>query len=179
VARRANCKTARDIVLGVKLGFRRPVGLAQWVAFVVVGLVAIWIFGVSLLMVLAETPSPFPVIEITRQQPYVDFIGRECRIVADVRATAWNDFPDKAKILRVTLMPSPGVKNRFVSSVTPLKLGQRVQIVSAWQQLGLFGFNRHYVVSVPGAGLPDGIPVTMYMSADGVPDPRVCEPVDK
>src|SRR4051812_50064740 len=80
-------QTAHDIALGVKLGFRRPVGLAQWVASVAVGLVAIWIFGISLLMVLAETPSPFPVTEIPRQQPYVDFIGRECRIVADVRAT--------------------------------------------------------------------------------------------
>jgi TonB family protein len=48
-----------------------------------------------------------------------------------------------------------------------------------WQQFGLVGFNRHYVVSVPGAGLPDVIPITVYMNADGVPDPRVCEPVDK
>ena len=123
------------MVPAVTLGFRRPVGLAQWVALAVGGLVAIWIFATSLLMVLAETPSPFPVTEITRQQPYVDFIGRECRVVADVRATAWNDFPDKAKILKVSLMPPPGVKNRFVSSVTPLKLSQRVRIVSAWQQL--------------------------------------------
>ena len=50
---------------------------------------------------------------------------------------------------------------------------------SARQQFGLVGFNRHYVVAVPGAGLPDGIPVTMFMNADGVPVPLVCEPVAK
>jgi hypothetical protein len=60
-----------------------------------------------------------------------------------------------------------------------LEASQTVLIVSAWLQFGLVGFNRHYVVVVPGAGLPDGIPVKMYMNADGVPDPRVCEPVDQ
>jgi hypothetical protein len=179
VVRRSCRKPCMISSPAVKLGIRRPVGLAQWVALAVGGLFAVWIFTVSLLMVLAETPSPFPVTEITKQKPYADFVGRECRVVADVRATAWNDFPDKAKILEISLMPPPGVKNRFVSYVTPLKPDQRVRIVSAWQQFGLVGFNRHYVVSVPDAGLPDGIPITMYMNADGVPDPRVCEPMNK
>jgi hypothetical protein len=122
--------------------------------------------------------SPRPT-EITRRKPYIDFVGRECRVVTNVRAIAWNDYPDKAKILEITLTGPPGVKNRFVSYATPLKPGQTVRIVSAWQQFTLVGYNRHYAVSVPGAGLPDGIPITMYMNADGVPDSRVCEPVDK
>ena len=138
-----------------------------------------WIFAVVLLMVLAESPSPFPVTEITQREPYADFVGRECRVVAHALATAWNDFPDKTKILEITLMAPPGIKNRFVSYATHLKPDQRARIVSAWQQFALYGYNRHYVVSVPGAGLPDGIPVWLYMNGDGVPDPQVCEPVDK
>ena len=122
--------------------------------------------------------SPRPT-EITRRKPYIDFAGRECRVVTDVRAIAWNDYPDKAKILEITLMGPPGFKNRFVSYATPLKPGQAVRIVSAWQVFTLVGYKRHYAVSVPGAGLPDGIPITMHMNADGVPDPGVCEPVDK
>ena len=43
----------------------------------------------------------------------------------------------------------------------------------------MFGFHRHYVVSVPGAGLPNGIPVTMDVEADGVPDSRIYEPMNK
>jgi hypothetical protein len=58
-----------------------------------------------------------------------------------------------------------------------LKPGQRVRIVSAWRQFALVEFARHYVVSVPGAELPDRIPVKMYVSSDGVPDPLVYEPV--
>ena len=145
------------------------------------GLAAVPVLFIILAMALAMggTPSPFPITEITHQKLYVEFVGRECRLVADVRAIAWNDFPDKAKILSISLMSPPWVKNRFVSYATPLTPGQRVRIVSAWQQFTLVGFSKHYVVSVPDAGLPDGIPVTMYMDGDGVPDPRVCEPVDK
>jgi hypothetical protein len=54
-----------------------------------------------------------------------------------------------------------------------------VRIVSAWRQFALVEFTRHYVVSVPGAELPDGIPVTMNVQSDGVPDSRVYEPIDK
>jgi hypothetical protein len=117
----------------VKLGIRRPVGLVQWAALVAYGLLAAAILFVVLAMALAMggTPSPFPVTEITHWKPYVDFIGRECGVVADVRAIAWNDLPDKAKVLSISLMSPPGVKNRFVSYVTPLKPGQRVRIVSA------------------------------------------------
>jgi hypothetical protein len=153
--------------------------VAKWVALTAGGLLAVGVFLPVLGMILMETPDPFPITQVTHRKPYMDFIGRECRVVADVRATAWNDFPDKAKILSIALYGPPGVRNRYVSYVTPLKQGQTVRIVSAWRQFALFGFHRHYVVLVPGAGLPDGIPVTMYMNADGVPDPRVCEPVDK
>jgi len=76
-------------------------------------------------------------------------------------------------------MSPPVVRNRFVSYETFLKPGQRIRIVSAWRQFALLGFHRHYFVSVPGAGLPNGIPVTMDVEADGVPDPRVYEPMNK
>ena len=149
-------------------------GLAKWVALAVAGLLALGIvWGI------AGYASPFPVVEITHQKPYADFVGREYRVVGDVRAIAWNDFPDKASILEISLMPSPTVRNRFVSSETRLKPGQMVRIVSAWRQFALVEFTRHYVVSVPGAELPEGIPVTMTVTSDGVPDSRVYEPIDK
>lgn len=95
--------------------------IAKWVALVACGLLAVSILLIVLAMILAETRDPFPVTEITHQKPYVDFVGRECRVVADVRATAWNDFPNKGKILSIALSGPPGVRNRFVSYVTPLK----------------------------------------------------------
>lgn len=60
----------------------------------------------------------------------------------------------------------------------PLKTGQRIRIVSAWRHLILFGFHRYYVVLVPGAGLPEGVDITIYMYSDGVPDPLVYELID-
>ena len=97
--------------------------------------------------------------------------------MSDVSAYAWNDFPDKEKILSITLMSPPGVRNRFVSYVTPIKRGQRVHIVSAWRRIELFGFSRRYVVLLPGAGLPDGVDITMDVTPDGVPHPLVYEPI--
>src|SRR6476646_1246351 len=68
---------------------------------------------------------PIPETEVTNQKPYANYIGREYRVVGTVSAYAWNDFPDKNRILSVTLTPPPGTRNRFVSSVTPLRTGQR------------------------------------------------------
>ena len=55
----------------------------------------------------------------------------EYRIVGDVSAYAWNDFPDRDKILSVTLTPPPGTRNRFVSYVIPMARGQRIRILKA------------------------------------------------
>jgi hypothetical protein len=67
-------------------------------------------------------------------------------------------------------MPPPSVRNRFVSYRTRLKVGQTLRILSAKAR---FLSPKDYVVSVPGAGLPDGIPITIRMNSDGTPDPRV------
>ena len=144
--------------------------LVKWVVFAIFGLLMLAMSGIR---------SPFPDTEVTHQKPYADFVGREYYVASDVSAYAWNDFPDKEKILSVTLMSPPGVRNRFVSYVTPLKPGQRVRIVSAWRRFVLFGFSRRYVVLLPGAGLPEDVEITMRVNSDGVPDPLVYEPIDK
>jgi hypothetical protein len=147
---------------------RLAVRLAKWVAFA---------FVASLMLAMSGTLSPFPDTEVTHQIPYADFIGHEYRVVSKLSAYAWNDFPDKDKILSITLISPPGVHNRFVSSVTPLKEGQRVRIISAWRHFAMFGFNRYYVVQLPGAGLPEGIDIEVGMNSDGFLDPLVYEPI--
>jgi hypothetical protein len=146
--------------------------VTKWLVLVAGGLlVLVIVLGVG------GIRSPFPPTEITQQKPYADFVGREYRVVSGVSAYAWNDFPDKAKILSVSLMPPPGVRNRFVSYVTLLQPGQRVRIVRAWRHIILFGFTKYYVVLVPGAGLPEGIRITMEVNSDGIPDRRFYEPI--
>lgn len=147
---------------------------ARWAAFAACGLLVL-----GIIMGLGGMASPFPDTDITHQKPYADFVGREYRVTGDVNAYAWNDFPDKAKILSISPMPPPGVRNRFVSYVTPLQKGQTVRIVSAWRHFALLEIAKYYVVSAPGAGLPEGIPITMAVNSDGIPDPRVYEPVGR
>ena len=117
--------------------------------------------------------------EVTHQKPYSDFVGREYRVIEDISACAWNDFPDKAKILSITLDPPPCTRNRFVSSATPLQKGQRIRILSAWRSYPLFNTDTRYAVAVPDAALPDGVRITMRVASDGVPDRRFYEPIDK
>ena len=147
------------------------VAVAKRVVIAAFGLLAL-----AIVLSVAGVRSPFPPTEITHQEPYSHFIGREYRVTSDVSAYAWNDFPDKAKILSISLVPPPGIRNRFVSYVIPLQHGQSIRLVGAWREFPSFA--RFYVVSVPGAGLPDGITITMAVNSDGIPDPGVYEPTD-
>jgi hypothetical protein len=146
--------------------------LVKWLMLAAGGLLALVIvLGVGGLQV------PWPPAETTHQKPYADFVGREYRVISSVSAYAWNDYPDKAKIRSFSLLPPPGVGNRFVSYVTPLQSGQRVRIISARRHFLLLGFYRYYVVSVSGAGLPEGIEIEIGVNSDGIPDRRVYEPI--
>ena len=146
--------------------------LVKWLVLAAGGLLAlVTVLGVGGVQV------PWPPTETTQQKPYADFVGREYRVISSVSAYAWNDYPDKAKIQSFSLLPPPGIRNRFVSYVTPMKPGQRVRLISAWRDLVLFGFHRYYIVLVPGAGLPESIPITMEVNSDGIPDRRVYEPI--
>ena len=109
--------------------------------------------------------------EVTNQAPFSDFIGREYLVIGPVEALAWNDYPDKAKILVVSLMSPPSARNRFVSYKIPLQPGQKLRILSAWRSLKLFEYSYYYLVSVPGGNLPEGVPIRMKVSPEGIPDP--------
>jgi len=118
--------------------FRFVVVLLKGTAFAAFGLLALLL--VVGFIAEAGILSPFPDTDITDQKPYADFIGREYRVaVADLSAYAWNDFPDKAKILTITLTRPPGTRNRFVSYVRPLQHDQRVRIVGALRHFALLG----------------------------------------
>src|SRR5687767_7799599 len=107
--------------------------------------------------------TPFPPTEITQRQPYANLVGRDYRIVSEVIAHAWNEYPDEQTISSVSLIRPPGVANRFVSQRISLKPGQTLRIISAWQRFGLFGYDKYYIVSIPNAGLPEKVPIKIGM----------------
>ena len=134
-----------------------------------VALAACGLLALAIVLGVSGVRLPPPETDVSHHKPYADFIGREYQVVSDVNAYAWNDFPDKDTILSISLLPPPGAGNRFVSWKTPLKQGQRVRIVSASRSFGLLELNRKYVVLVPGAGLPEGVPITMRVEATAFP----------
>ena len=148
-------------------------GIIAYSALAVGGLVAALVLVIALAA--GGCRTPFPPTEITQREPYVNFVGRNYRIVSEVIAHAWNEYPDKQKISTVSLIRPPGVANRFVSKRVPLKPGQTLRIIGALQYLALFGYEKYYVVAIPDAGLPEGIPIKIGMNSDGVPDPETYE----
>ena len=152
--------------------FRRVISIIKWMSLTVLGL-----FGVLIIVGLGGYQIPFwpSDTEVSLEKPFSNFIGREFRIMGDVTALTWNDFPDKEKILVVSLTSPPGARNRFVSHRIPLQQGQKVLIQSAWKSFSLIEFTYYYQVSVPGAGLPEGVPIQLKIGSDGIPDPLVYE----
>lgn len=149
---------------------RKVIVCGKWILFFLfIFLVILVVLGIGGIQV------PMLHAEITHQKPFADFIGREYRVKGSLTAFAWNDFPNKDKILAVSLMPPPGVKNRFVSFTKSLPLGQRIRIVSAWRYIALFEIIRYYEVSVPGLELPEGVPIKLNVKSDGIPVPGVLE----
>ncbi len=82
------------------------IGAGKVVVFAACGLLALLI-----ILGLGGFASPFPDTEITHRKPYADFVGHEYRVTSAVSAYSWNAFPDKARIVSISLVPPPGVNN--------------------------------------------------------------------
>jgi hypothetical protein len=147
------------------------VRVLRFIAFVVVGF---FVLSIALLMVaqIGMTISA-PRTEVSDRKPFVDFIGREYRVVGDVTALAWNDFPNKEKILTFSLMSPPLTQNRYVSYEKHLEPGQVLRIVRAWRSITIEGFRYTYDVALPRGGLSKGIPIEVETSSDGSLNSRV------
>jgi hypothetical protein len=81
----------------------RSISAGKVVVFTACGLLALMI-----ILGLGGFASPFTDTEITRLKPYADFVGREYGVTSSVSAYAWNDFPDKAKVVSISLIAPPG-----------------------------------------------------------------------
>jgi hypothetical protein len=152
--------------------FRRAISVIKWMMLTALGLI-----GVVIILGLGGYQIPFwpSDTEVSFEEPFSNFIGREFLVIGEVTALTWNDFPDKEKILVVSLTSPPGASNRFVSHRIPLQQGQRILIQSAWKSFSLIEFTYYYQVSVPGAGLPEGVPIQLDIGSDGIPDPLFYE----
>ncbi len=75
--------------------------LAKFVTFGAMGLIALG--GVLFTLAGIGMQIPAPQTEVTNRKPFADYIGREYRIIGDVSAVAWNDFPDRDTILLISL----------------------------------------------------------------------------
>ena len=135
------------------------------------------LFAFLIMWSIAGYSIPIPDTEITQKEPFAQFIGREYRIKTPTDAMFWNDFPDKEKILTVTIGPA-SARTRFVTKILPLHVGQKIRIVSAWKHFALVEFVRYYHVSIPDLQVPVGVPIRLKVGSDGIPDPLIYDPIN-
>lgn len=158
--------------MNTQTNIRLMKSLFKWTVFTAFGLFVIYI-------VIGLSGYQFPFwpedTEVTNVKPFSTYIGQEYQVTNHIKALAWNDFPDKEKILVVSLTPPPGVQNRFVSYSITLQPGQKLSILSAWRTLSLLKYSYYYLVSIQGTELPENIPIKMKVSSDGIPNPLFYE----
>ncbi|WP_413578610.1 hypothetical protein ACLVWU_08740 [Bdellovibrio sp. HCB290] len=114
--------------------------------------------------------------EVTQREPFSKFIGREYLVKVPIEAMFWNDFPNKEKIVSVSIGPATA-KTRFVSKIVPIGVGQRIRLVSAWQSFALLESNKYYRVSISDLEVPEGVPIHLDVNSDGIPDASIYEPI--
>jgi hypothetical protein len=165
-------RNSQENAMNAQPNIRLMMSVFKWVVFTAFGL-----FVILIVIGLGGYQVPFwpEDSDVTNNKPFSTYIRQEYRVTNHIKALAWNDFPDKEKILVVSLMPPPGVQNRFVSYSIALQPGQKICILSAWRSLSLFEYNYYYLVSIADAGLPENVPIKMKVNIDGIPSPLFYE----
>jgi hypothetical protein len=142
----------------------------KWTILGLLGLIVI-----SIALGVSGYRIPISDTEITQRDPFAKFIGHEYIVKTPTEAMFWNDFPSKEKILNVSIGPATA-KTRFVSKIVPIRVGQRVRIVSAWQSFALLDSIKYYRISVSDLEVPEDVPIHLKVKSDGIPDAFIFEP---
>jgi hypothetical protein len=145
--------------------YKKMVGIGALVLITLVGaLLAIGIAGYKVPFLPQDS-------DVSHLSPFSDYIGKELEVQGSADLVAWNDFPDKERILSYTVVCNSGYKNRFVSHVKPLKDGQKMVVQSAWKSFLLFETNYYYKVKLQDMDIPAEIDVKLNVGLDGKPNP--------
>ena len=114
-----------------------------------------------------------PHSELTSVKPYADLIGSEYRVVAtDVHAYPIYESVTTKNISRVAVIAGVGIGGSEIGSPINIPQGQIIRILSAWRKPLLFEDGIYYRVQLPGAELPQNVPIELELylgnSGEGV-----------
>lgn len=105
------------------------------------------------------------VIELTRTSPYAQIVGTEYRIVAPVDAYGiYGNLNNRKVISSIELIPGVGISGPEVAFKKRIAKGQKITVLSAWQERKLLHSNVYYVVDMQDADLPRDIQVRIDLS---------------
>jgi hypothetical protein len=101
---------------------------------------------------------------LTLKNPYKKIIDTEYRIVGEVNAYGIYEDLDKKKLSYITLIPGVGIAGPEVAFKRRIANGQRLKVVSAWQEHKLISNDVYYLVLIQDSGLPGDIQIRLELS---------------
>jgi hypothetical protein len=122
------------------------------------------------------------VVEVTQTSPYVQVVGTEYRVIAEVDAYGIYEDLDKKVISYITLIPGVGIGGPEVAFRKRISKGQKITLLSAWRERKILHSDVYYVIALQDADLPRDVQVRIELSRgnEGVNaelNPRVYERV--
>jgi hypothetical protein len=117
------------------------------------------------LILLMEACRQGPHEEITRTTPYSGMIGTEYEVTADdlYAYGIYESLPGKS-VSWITLVPGVGIDGPEVAFRRHIFRGQPIKIISAWRAPILLEDAIYYRVAMPGADVPDDVPIRLELA---------------
>jgi hypothetical protein len=119
--------------------------------------------SMAALAVMSAGCGPAEATDVTGQQPYAKFIGREYRIIREVDAYGIKMDPRDEQPAVILLMPRPGIAGWEVAFRKPLEKGQTFRIRGAKHRFMVFDDGTEYVVDLKDPTLAEGLEVRIAM----------------
>jgi len=103
-------------------------------------------------------------VELSLSSQYGQIVGSEYRIIAPVDAYGIYENLDKRVISYITLIPGVGISGPEVAFKKRIAEGQKIVVLSAWQERKLLHSNVYYVIALQDTDLPRDMQVRIDLS---------------
>jgi hypothetical protein len=103
-------------------------------------------------------------VELPLSSQYGQIAGSEYRIIAAVEAYGIYENLDKKVISYITLIPGVGISGPEVAFKKRIDKGQKIVVLSAWQERKLLHSNVYYVIALQDTNIPRDIQVRIDLS---------------
>ncbi|MBK8161875.1 MAG: hypothetical protein IPK65_01605 [Gammaproteobacteria bacterium] len=102
--------------------------------------------------------------ELSYSAPYSSIVGAEFRTTTDLYAYGVYEDMNRDSVAYITVLPGVGISGPEIAFKRQITKGQKIKILSAWQERGALSGGVFYQVSMHGSGLPQGTQIRIELT---------------